>query len=166
MNVLDAILLLCFLPAVIQGLRKGLVKQIFSLAAVLVGIFVAMRFTPDVSGWASQHVEGGAKFVNALCFGVLLIAGALVTQLVGELITKIMNTVTLGWANRLLGVIFAIFKVLLLLGLLVHVFEAVNCKWELVKPETLDGSRVYVFLKDFAARLFPRIKELLENVNG
>ena len=33
MNALDIIILLCFIPAIIQGVRKGLVCQIFDIVS-------------------------------------------------------------------------------------------------------------------------------------
>ena len=82
--------------------------------------------------------------------------------LVGHLITKLIKVATLGWLNRLLGGLFAIFTTALLLGLLISVFEGLNANWNIVAPEKFEDLKVYPILRDFAAGLVPQLKVFID----
>ena len=166
MAILDIILLICFLPAVIQGLRKGFIKQAFGLAAVIRGVWMAMHYTPDVAKWMALQFEADEKVINVLSFALVLIAGVAVFEIIGALITKLFDAASLGFLNRLAGLVFALAKAALLIGLFVYIFDGLNGKWNLVQKETLDGSAIYTFLKDAAMKIFPYLKELISNAKA
>ena len=169
MTVTDIILLVCFLPAVFQGLSKGLVGQVFSLLAIIAGGYLAIHFAPDAAEWASGiWKDADPTALRLASFAVLLTAGILVTGLVGKLLTKLVKFATLGWINRLLGLVFSIFKTALLLGLAIYFFDSLNLKWGLVDQNTLNSAPVYVYLRDFSFKIFPSLKGLISSglING
>ena len=66
----------------------------------------------------------------------------------------------LGWLNRLLGLVFALLKAALVLGLIVTLFDSLNGIFKIVDQETLDASFMYPGLKNFADMVFPYLKKL------
>ncbi|MBR3075044.1 MAG: CvpA family protein, partial [Bacteroidales bacterium] len=123
MAVFDIILLALFIPAIIHGIVKGLITQVVSLASVIVGALVAGRFAPDLTQVAMLQFDSEERVTYIICFILIFLFCALVMALVGHLITKLFKLATLGWLNRLLGGIFAIFTTALVLGLLISAFE-------------------------------------------
>ena len=51
MNVIDIILLICFVPAVIMGLRKGFIAQVIAIISIILGIWLSFQFSAALSGW-------------------------------------------------------------------------------------------------------------------
>ncbi len=138
-----------------------------AIVAVFAGAFIANRFSLPVSEFLSGLLKDGQpKILNAISFALIFFASLLVFGLLGSLLTKILKFASLGWINRLLGIIFSIFKTALILAILVWLFDNLNSKWNLVKPETLDGSMVFTYLKDFGARFFPFMKNLITQINA
>lgn len=166
MGILDIVLLLCFVPAIVQGIMKGFVQQVISLVAILVGAWLAFRFSSLIAGWLSAYFTLDPKILNVAAFAIIVILAVLLIYWLGQLITKVIKIATLGWLNRVLGVIFAIAKTALILGLLVMVFESVNGKFGLVKPGKLDDSGVYCLLRNFANSVFPYLKSLVSGGNA
>ena len=158
MQVLDIILLVLCIPGIIRGAVKGLVTQIVSLVSVFVGAIVAGRFAPDLTQIAMLQFGSEERVTYILCFIVIFLACALVMALVGYIITKLFKAATLGWLNRLLGAVFAIFTTALVLGLLISAFEGLNESWNLVEPEKLEGYKVYPMLKEFSSAILPQLK--------
>lgn len=161
MAILDIVLLLCFIPAVIRGLSKGLINELISLVSIILGAWLAFKFSGVVSTWLSQYLQLEQKVVNVIAFAVIVILVIILLHLIGQLLTKVVKITTLGWLNRLLGMIFGILKVALILGLIIMVFGGINEKWNLVKPGVLDDTVVYNFLKDFAEKVFPYLKSFV-----
>lgn len=161
---LDIILLALFIPALVRGVMKGFVEQIIAMAAIILGAFLAFKFSSALAVSLQPSFNLDGNLLHAICFAIILLLAVLVLNLVGRLVVKILKFASLGWINRILGLVFAIFKAGLVIGLAIMVFESFNANWNIVKGETLDASVVYGALKGFAMKVFPYLKSLISNV--
>ncbi|MBQ9660046.1 MAG: CvpA family protein [Bacteroidales bacterium] len=158
MAILDIILLLCFVPAIVSGISKGFIKQVVDLVAILLAAWAAFHFSPTLGGWLGQYITLDAGVLNVISFVLIIIVVAMLLNLVGSLVTKTLSALSLGFLNRLLGLVFAILKVALVLGLLILLFETLNSSLHLVKPESTANAVVYNALKEAAEKIFPILK--------
>lgn len=161
MNILDAIILICLIPAIIQGLRKGFISQAISIVSVIIGIWASARFANIVSDWIAQYITASGQIIKVVAFALILVVVFIVLGLVGRLLESILNFAFLGWVNKLLGVVFSLLKVLLILGLVILAFHSINTTFGLVKPEVIDSSLLYGPVKSLADTIFPYIKNML-----
>ena len=162
MATFDIILLALFIPGIIMGLAKGVVGQIVSLVSVIAGIILASRFSPDLTQVAMEQFGTEEPVTHVICFILILLVTALVVGLVGKLITKLIKIATLGWINRLLGMVFSIFTTALVLGILISLFEGLNADWGIVEQEKLADLKVYPILRDFSAGIVPQLKVFID----
>ncbi len=158
MAIIDIILLICFVPAIVYGIRKGFVRQVVELVAIVVGVWAAFHFSSALGLWLSRYISLEQTVLNIVSFVIIVVLAVLLTGVLGSLLTKLLNIVFLGWLNGLLGLVFGIFKVALVLGLLIMLFEGLNSSLHLVEPENLDNAAVYQALKDLSSRIFPYLK--------
>lgn len=161
MNTLDIIILICFIPAVIRGLRNGFIEQAIALISIVLGGWLAYKFSSQVSIWLQPYLDMSETVLNVVSFALIVLVVVLALFLLGRLLTGIVKLVLLGWLDRLLGLVFAIIKAALLVGLVIILFDTINVKFELVSNEILDASVLYGPLKDIAYSIFPYLKELL-----
>lgn len=162
MSTLDIILLVCFVPAIVRGIQRGFIAQVVSLVSVILGIWLAFHFSEMVCEWLRQYFPNLSETVLSIAgFVLILVVVALLLHLVGKLIMKIFKAVDLGWLNWILGLIFSLLKAALIIGLVLVLFDTINLKFSLVKPETLDQSVLYAPLRDAAYKVFPYLKALL-----
>lgn len=161
MNILDAIILICLIPAIFQGIRKGFISQAISIISLIAGIWASARFADIVSEWASKYITASEQVLNIVAFAIILIVVFIVLGLIGRLLESILKFVLLGWLNKLAGVVFSLIKALLILGLIITVFSSLNDTIEIVRPEVLADSKLYQPLKDTADAVFPYIKNML-----
>ena len=138
MNIIDIILLVCFVPALIQGITKGFIPQAVALLSIILG-----------------------AWLRAAAFAVILVAVSLVLNLLGKGLEKVLKVAMLGWADKLLGAVLSFLKAFLVVGLLVIVFDALNSKFSLVPQQTIDESVLYGPLKDAVDLVFPYLKEIV-----
>jgi membrane protein required for colicin V production len=86
--------------------------------------------------------------------------------LLAKLLTKVVEMATLGWLNRVLGLVLSLFVTALVLGLLATVFDALNQRFQLVtESKVLSESVLYPILRDFADLVFPFLKQILAPVS-
>lgn len=161
MAIIDIVLLLCFVPAIVSGVSKGFVKQVVEIAALLIGVWVAFRYSSLLSIWLSQQVEMDKLVLHVLCFIAILIVTAALLSIAGHFVTRVVNLVSLGWVNRVLGFFFGIIKVAIILGLLILAFEALNSTVHIIEDKSLDNAVVYNGLKGLGEEMFPFLKNLI-----
>ena len=161
MNILDIIILICLVPAIIQGIRKGFISQVISIISLIAGVWASAKFADLVGSWLSEYITASEQVLKITSFALILIVVFIVLALLGKILEGIIKLVMLGWVNKLLGVIFAMAKCILILGLIVLAFNSMNASLNLVKPEVLDDSVLYPIIKSIADNVFPYLKSLL-----
>ena len=161
MNILDIIILLCLVPAIVQGLRKGFISQAISIISIIAGMWASAKFADVVADWVSQYITAPEQAIRLTAFAIVLIGAFLLLALIGKALEGILKLVMLGWVNRILGVVFSVAKCVLILGLLVTVFNSLNVTLGLVKPEVLADSILYPYIQEVADFIFPYLKSLL-----
>ena len=160
MSILDVILLICFIPALIQGLKKGFISQVISIVSLIAGVWMSFEFSTAVSAWLAQYVEASEKLLKIASFAIIMIGVFIILGIVGKSLEGILKFVMLGWLNRLLGVVFAFIKTGLMIGIVIILFNSLNNSLNLVSEETLAQSVLYPPLKDMAYTIFPYLKEI------
>ena len=158
MATLDIILLVCFLPGIIRGLSKGFLEQALALVGIVLSVWAAFRFSGLVATWLKPYVDFSETTVNVIAFALILIVMSLVVLLVAKLLTKVVEMAMMGWLDQLLGLVFALAVNALVIGVFIVLFDTINVKFNLVKPEVLDGSVVYTALRDLCYLVFPYLK--------
>lgn len=161
MNIVDIILLICFVPALVQGLRKGFISQVIAIISIIAGVWVSARFTASASTWLAQYIEGSEQVLKVISFALIFIAVIAILAILGRLLERTVKLIMLGWLNRLLGMVLSLVKAGLIVGLVIMAFCSLNNTFSLVSEEVLNGSVLFPPLKNMAYTVFPYLKELL-----
>ena len=161
MNIIDAIILICLIPALVQGLRKGFISQAISIISLIVGIWASAHFAGVVTEWISQYITASEQVLNIIAFAVILIIAFVVLGLTGRLLESILDFVFLGWVNKLLGTVFSLIKTCLILGLIAMVINSICTAAPDGLPEAFKTSTLYPVVTNIAESIFPYIKNLL-----
>lgn len=160
MNIVDIILLICFIPALIQGLRKGFISQVIAIISIIAGVWISARFTAEASTFLAQYIQGSEQVLKVVSFALIFIAVIAVLAILGRLLEGTVKLVMLGWLNRLLGMVLSLLKAGLIVGLAIMAFCSLNNTFSLVSEEVLNSSVLFPPLKSLAYSVFPYLKEL------
>lgn len=161
MNILDIIILICFIPALVQGLRKGFISQAISIISILLGVFLSFQCSSSLSGWLAQYIEGSEQILKIVSFALILVGVMAGLAIAGRLLEKFMDFVLLGWVNKLLGIAFSLLKCALIVGLVIMAFNSLNNTFNFISEEELAKSTLYPPLKSLAYTVFPYLKDML-----
>ena len=88
-NYLDLVLALPIVLLAIMGFRKGLIKELASLAALILGIYLAVMFSDIVAGWLIKYVEISHRWIFIIAFILTFVAVVLLVSLLGRALDKI-----------------------------------------------------------------------------
>lgn len=130
MSSIDIILIVVCGAAVITGFIKGAVRQIGSLAGVVIGFVAARIFGPDLGTalFCSATDETAMSPVVQQIIGCIAVFTVvwLIIFIVVRLIRGIVNTIGLGFIDRLAGAAIMLLKALLLLSVIMNIWYAVD----------------------------------------
>ena len=99
------------------SLWRGLVRELVSLVAWLIALWVAARFAVDVSAILSGSISSPPlRYVTA--FAVSFLGTVIVLELLAFVVSKLLRAVGLGVVDRLLGAIFGLGRGILIAWIL------------------------------------------------
>ena len=155
MNVIDIIILVCCIPALFHGFSKGFVSQAISLIALVVGVWLSFKFSVPFGDWLKSFADLPGTVLHIIAFALILTIVMLVLTLIGKAIEKVVKLAMLGWLNKLLGIVFALLKAVLIIGLVIIIFDAIYNLIPFVSSDTLNESVLYNPIKSIANTVFP-----------
>ncbi len=118
MNLLDIIITCTMLFFVVRGLMRGFIKEIASLAGVILGILLAIRFQPQVTDILKSYLPPG-QFLGLIGFAAVFFSTLILCNLLGWGFKLLFQKVLLGWVDRTLGVGLAVAKGVILAYLVI-----------------------------------------------
>ncbi len=150
MNWLDIVLAILLVFSIIGGIANGLIKSVFSLAGLIVGVVLAGRFYASLGdhlGFISSE-----KAAHIVAFILIFLVVVIIASILGAVFTKIISDIMLGWVNRLGGAVFGLFTGALFLA-------AILAIWAKYSPDnsSISGSYLASILLD----RFPLVLNLL-----
>ncbi len=163
MNIIDIIILVCCIPALFHGFSKGFVSQAISLIALVLGVWLSFKFSVPFGDWLKSFADLPGTVLHIIAFALILTIVMLVLTLIGKAIEKVVKLAMLGWLNKLLGIVFALLKAVLIIGLVIIIFDAIYNLVPFVSSDTLNESVLYNPIKSIANTVFPFLKELIFN---
>jgi membrane protein required for colicin V production len=138
MNWLDAIILIALIGFTVAALRAGLIREVVTLVAVVVGVLIAGHYYDDLADDVLLFIKND-KAANAIAFVSLFGSVALLGQLAAFLIKQAVSILLLGWLDHLAGGVFGLMKGLVLVELFL-MFFATFPYWGL--DDAIDGSGI------------------------
>ncbi|MBO4557290.1 MAG: CvpA family protein [Bacteroidales bacterium] len=160
MGTIDIIIAACFLPAIFLGLKNGFVRQLVALAVIVLGLWASAKFSDTVAQWLSQRFSWEPFWIKAVSFAAIFLAVALVLNLLGTLLEKLLNITLLGWLNRLLGLALSLVTCALIVGTLIYLVNSANNLISFIPEEKLAESRFFKPLLKLVETVFPYLKQL------
>ena len=143
MNKLDMVLLIPIALGFVFGIFKGLIKELTSLAAIVLGIYGAKIFAPSVSGMLIHSFHFSTKTALPFAYLILFIAIAIGLHLIAKMLDKLSDSMSLGGLNKFLGGLFGALKWALVISVLLNVFNALDSKFSILSIETKKNSFSY-----------------------
>lgn len=158
MNYLDVLLVIPFVWAVYRGFTRGFVIEIASLAALILGIFGAIRFSWYTSQLLQQKLEWTSEYLPVISFALTFLVIVTGVHILARVIDKLVKAVALGLVNRILGVLFGVLKVGFILSVVLGIMNAVDRRAPFLPEKEVENSVLYGPVSRLAPAIFPYLK--------
>ena len=110
MKTIDLILAIPLLWGLIIGFKKGLIFELASLFALILGIWGSIHFSSFVSTKLTSFFEIQEEWLGVISFLVTFSLIVISVFLLARLLNKSLKLMALGFINRLSGAIFGLLK--------------------------------------------------------
>ena len=162
MSWLDILILLPLLIGLVRGLMKGVIVEVSSIVAILLGFFGAKYWSAAFASWLMQQFDWSETACIVVAYALLFAGIALGLNIVARLLSKLFQKIQLGWLNRLLGGIFGTAKWGIVIVALVLCVHNLDKQFQFIQPELREKSVVYTTITPYAEQAWEEIKAQVE----
>ena len=159
MNWIDAIILIILGIAAVRGFIDGFVKEVAALAALILGIWGAIKFSAFTAAKLYEWFDMTGQYVGIIAFLITFGVIVIVIHFVGILADKVIDAVSLGFLNRILGIVFGLIKSVLILSVIFSVLNAIDARKPFIIKRKISESKLYYPISDIVPAIFPVLGE-------
>ena len=151
LNVLDRIILIFIGIGACIGLYRGFFKEAVGIAGLVLAAIIANLASPFTKPFANQFIESETLASIVVWVVVFFLAMFLLNRL-AVLLDHFMDSISLGWVNRLGGGVVGAIKFGIIVALLISLCEVITAHIDLPKMQQ--------YLE--TSSLVPRIHHLID----
>jgi membrane protein required for colicin V production len=159
MNWIDLAIVVILIISMVSGFINGLIREAASLAALILGIWGAIKFSGFTAAKLYDYFDMSGHYVGIIAFLVTFGIIVVIIHFVGILADKLADAAALGFINRLLGIVFGLFKTVLILSVFFVILNAIDARRPFLPKEKLEQSIFFNPISDIAPAIFPIIGE-------
>lgn len=163
MNVIDIIILIILGWGAYRGFTQGFVLQIVTFIALIIGIWAAVKFSDAMAGFLTRTMDITGKYLPVLSFILIFILVIVIAHLIGMLLTRFLELTSLGWLNRLGGILFGILKMAFIVSVVLTLQNRMKEKIKIIPDKQVQTSFLYKPVASIAPAIFPHLKLLALN---
>lgn len=160
MTWLDIILAVPLLWGLYQGLTKGFIMEVARLIGLIAGVYLAVRFSQELSEYLYLNSELSSDFLPIIAFAIIFVGVVLLVHLFAKAMEGLAKAVALGWANKAAGAFFGIFRMAFLLSVVLMMLQRFELLNEFERGETAKNSFLYAPVSQIAPYLIPMLEEV------
>lgn len=158
MNYVDMFVVVLLAWAVFKGATRGLVMQATTLAALVLGVFGAVKFSGFTARLISDHFNVNAEYLYLISLALTFIAVFFLIHLAGKSIEKFLEVIQMSLLNKILGVIFGLCKMVLIIGIILAYLDRLNYRIPFLPEGTRENSIFFMPLTNLAKEIFPGLE--------
>jgi membrane protein required for colicin V production len=150
MGILDIIFIIPIVWLAYKGFSKGLIIELTTLAALVIGIYVSLHFSYLTADFLKEHFEMNQKYLGILSFIITFILVVIGLNLVGKMLEKIIDLVALSFLNKSFGGFFGVLKAVIFLSFIIYFINKFDKSRYIFSESLTSESILYTYVEDVA----------------
>ncbi len=158
MNIIDIIFIIPVIWFAYHGFKRGLIIELASLLALILGIYAALYFSGYAAGFLINNMDVSPKYVPMTSFIITFIAVVVIVYFIGKILEKLVNMIALGFLNKLAGGFFGIVKAAVLISIVLLIINHFND--DLISSQKKKNSILYGPIEEIAPFLWQKLENM------
>ena len=159
MNWIDLIIVVILILSVIMGFINGLIKEVASLAALILGIWGAIKFSGFTAGRLYDYFDITGHYIGIISFLITFVIIVVIIHFIGIVADRIAEAASLSFVNRLLGMAFGLLKSILIMSVFFVILNAIDARRPFLPKQTIQESIFFNPISDIVPAIFPILRE-------
>ena len=164
LNYFDIIIAILLLWSGYRGISKGFLIMAASLAALVIGVWGAIRFSGLTADFLSGNFELESKYLAIVAFALTFIGIVVAVHFLARAMDKLVKAVALGFVNRLAGLVFGVLKTAFLISIVLVMINSIDRRIPFIPEKHKENSLLYRPLSRLAPAIFPYLD--FEDIRG
>lgn len=164
MNYIDLIIIILLIASAIGGLTKGLIYEVASLIGLVAGIWGAIKFSGAIETFLVRRLDVTYEHVNIIAFIITFIFIIILVNVLAHAIETSFEGVSLGAANRILGMFFAVFKSAFIIGIVLLLIGGLNDFVPGIPEKKIQEAKLAAPLRNLSISTLPFLKSAFEEI--
>jgi len=154
MSAADIVIIIVVIFFIVKGFMNGLIKETAGIAAVLLGLFVAVNFTCWLSDFILKRDWFDPKYIEVICFAILFFGVLILVIYLSKLLDKFANKIKIQWLNKIAGLVFGFIKGLFIVAGLCYLIELSIDNFSITEQKFFEDSKLYAQLLGMFKAIF------------
>jgi len=159
MNFIDIVLVVVILYFAYKGFKNGLIIEVFTLLALILGIYAGIHFSDGTANLMHEHWGFDSEYLPIIAFTFTMLGVGAMIYFGGKFLEKVVDISGLSIANKLGGLGFAVLKALYILSVLIVMIESYDEKGKFMSEASKNESLLFLPVKNISISTIPYLKE-------
>lgn len=157
MEILDIILILPLIYGAWKGFQKGFVMELFTILALVVGLYAAFNFSDQFSKYM-EFAKVDHSYMPALSFLVLFLAVGAMVYFGGKALEQVLKIAQLSTINKVVGASLGLLKWLYVSACVLMFFVSLDKNEKVIKKSNKENSFMYAINSGVLKYSLPGVK--------
>ena len=166
MNTIDIVIGIILIFGTVNGFMKGLFIEVTTLVGLVLGVYGAIHFSYFLGDFLKDSVKWDESLIQVVAFAGTFLIILIALVLLGKAMTKIAETIALGFFNKLVGAIFGFLKYALILSIVLIVYDEINASIRFMEKKKTKESVLYETVKNFEPAIFQNLVRVVHEKGG
>jgi len=157
MNFFDVLISGFIALFIINGFRKGFIISLATLAALILGIYLAVHFSNFIQDILQRNFHPSRTWLPIISFILTFVVVVFLVLIVAKIAEKVMDVVGMGFINKLAGALLGLVKGAVFASIILFIVFSIdkNKKW--ITEDDRKGS----YTMGTVEKIFPGIISVL-----
>lgn len=158
LKLIDFIILITIVWFGFKGIKKGLIYEVFSILAFLIGAWGALAFSKITEKFL--HVQ--SEIMQILAWGITFFVIVALVFIIGKIVKSGISLIIPEIIDKIAGLLFGGLKVLFVFGIIFYYISSIDVNEKVITPEVKEKVIMFKPAYAVASFLLPKIKETKE----
>ena len=167
MNYIDITIIIIVGASMLFGFSNGFVKEISSIAAIVLGVLGAVKFSSFTVQKLYDFFDISGQYTGIAAFIITFVIIVVAIHFIGIIINKFVKFAALGLLNKFFGAAFGLLKSALILSVVFYILNSIDAKRAFLPKEKIEQSTLYNPISDIvpSITIFFGKKSLKQNID-
>ena len=159
MSIVDILILIPLGYAAWKGFQHGIIIEVFTLLALLVGIYAGIHFSDVTANWMKNSLGWDSEYLPAIAFTITFLGIGAMVYFAGKMIEQVVKVTNLTPINKAFGIVFAVLKMTYFVSVFFVLLESYDEKGDFLPSSMKEKSLLYNPILKVSTTTIPALKE-------